>query len=83
MLLILAFSTAFLVDETLAILRRRLAVEALDCRAVLSSIMRKSFVFRMARPAMALRELLQIHEPTVYFQKGAGTSGDSQVPQQR
>ena len=30
MLLILAFSTAFLVDETLAILRRRLAVEALD-----------------------------------------------------
>ncbi len=30
MLLILAFSTAFLVDETLAILRSRLAVEALD-----------------------------------------------------
>jgi len=83
MLLMLAFSTAFLVDETLTILRSRLAVEALDCRAVLSSIMRKSFVFRMARPAMALRELLQIHEPTVYFQKGAGTSGDSQVPQQR
>jgi hypothetical protein len=58
MLPMLAFSTAFLVDEALTTLRSPLAVEALDCRAVLSSIMRKSLPFPEWPERQALRELL-------------------------